>query len=263
MFFQWELVYYFNILNIKSSCFLQVINFFIMKIFYYSHSTILINCNNKNLLIDPFFTDNPIFIKKKINIEYYFNNLKVDYILVTHAHYDHTHDVEIFAKKNNCILISNYEIANFFSKKNIKTLGINYGSFLNFDFGLLRYVYAAHSSSFLDGTYGGNPGGFILKSEGKYIYISGDTSLTQEMKLIPNYINNEKLDLAILPIGGKFTMDINDALLASHFINCEKILGVHYNTFSLINIDENYSKKIFKKKNKKLILLDLNSYIKI
>ncbi|WP_185859084.1 metal-dependent hydrolase [Blattabacterium cuenoti] len=229
-----------------------------MKITFFSHSTFSLEIHDKYLLIDPFFSGNPVFQNK--NFLKYFDHLKkVDYILLTHAHYDHVCDVEFFSQKfNNVLVISNYEISNYFEKKGIKTYGMNYGSFISFSFGKLKYVWASHSSVFNDGTYGGNAGGFLLHTDEGNLYISGDTSLTSEMHIIPNF---GKLKLSILPIGGRYTMDIEEAIIASDFLKCKKILGVHYDTFEEIQINKNEAKKRFSKKGKELILLEMGETI--
>ncbi|WP_185863035.1 metal-dependent hydrolase [Blattabacterium cuenoti] len=221
-----------------------------MKITFFSHSTCIIEIHEKYLLIDPFFSENPVFK----NMNFLRSIQKIDYILLTHAHYDHVCDVELFSHKfNNVLVISNYEISNYFNKKGIKTYGINYGSFISFPFGKLKYIWAAHSSVFNDGTYGGNPGGFLLHTDEGNLYISGDTSVIYEMNLIPSF---GKLDLSILPIGGKYTMDIEEAIIASDFLKSEKILGVHYDTFEDIRIDKKQAKRKFFEKGKELILLE-------
>ncbi|AGW86039.1 UPF0173 metal-dependent hydrolase [Blattabacterium sp. (Nauphoeta cinerea)] len=221
-----------------------------MKITFFSHSTCILEIHEKYLLIDPFFSENPVFK----NINFLKSIQKIDYILLTHAHYDHVCDVEFFSHKfNDVLVISNYEISNYFNKKGIKTYGINYGSFISFPFGKLKYVWAAHSSVFNDGTYGGNPGGFLLHTDEGNLYISGDTSVMYEMNLIPCF---GKLDLSILPIGGKYTMDIEEAIMASDFLKSEKILGVHYDTFEDIQINKKQAKRKFFEKGKELILLE-------
>ncbi|WP_185866929.1 metal-dependent hydrolase [Blattabacterium cuenoti] len=221
-----------------------------MKVTFFSHSTCMLKVHEKYLLIDPFLSENPIF--RNENVFKLFK--KIDYILLTHAHYDHVCDVELLTRKyNNILVISNYEISNYFNKKGIKTCGINYGSFISFPFGKLKYIWAAHSSVFNDGTYGGNPGGFLLHTDEGNIYISGDTSVIYEMNLIPTF---GKLKLSILPIGGKYTMDVEEAIIASDFLKSEKILGVHYDTFEDIRIDKEQAQKRFFKKGKELILLE-------
>lgn len=135
---------------------------------------------------------------------------------------------------------------------------MNHGGSWVFPFGKVKYVNAIHSSSFADGTYGGNPGGFVIESEHKNIYIAGDTALTFDMKLIPL---RTKLDLAILPIGNNFTMDIDDAIIAADFLECDKILGYHFDTFGFIEINHNEAIKKFFDAGKDLMLLDIGASI--
>ncbi|WP_185850787.1 metal-dependent hydrolase [Blattabacterium cuenoti] len=226
-----------------------------MELTYFTHSTCLLKIREYSLLIDPFFTENPFFQEKEKTLlrEDFFSIKKLEYILITHAHYDHVCDVEFIARRFNSLIISNYEISSYYDKIGLQTYGINYGSFISFPFGYIKYVWASHSSVFKDGTYGGNPGGFLLHTEKGNIYISGDTSLTYEMKLIPTF---GKIKISILPIGGIYTMDIEEAIIASSFLKCDKILGVHYNTFKPIQINKKLAIKRFSEKKKKLFLLE-------
>ncbi|MNE61960.1 metal-dependent hydrolase [compost metagenome] len=137
---------------------------------------------------------------------------------------------------------------------------MNHGGSWNFDFGKVKYVSAIHSSSFPDGSNGGNPGGFVIESEHKNIYIAGDTALTMDMKLIPM---RTKLDLAIFPIGDNFTMDVEDAIIASDFVECDKILGIHYDTFGYIKIDHDDAIRKFFNKGKDLMLLKIGDSIEL
>jgi L-ascorbate metabolism protein UlaG (beta-lactamase superfamily) len=151
-------------------------------------------------------------------------------------------------------------VASHFGEKGLKYHPMNHGGSWKFDFGKVKYVNAVHSSSFPDGSYGGNPGGFVIESEHKNIYIAGDTALTMDMKLIPM---RTKLDLAILPIGNNFTMDVDDAIIASDFVECDKILGVHYDTFGYIEIDHEESIRKFFDKGKDLMLLEIGESIEL
>lgn len=137
---------------------------------------------------------------------------------------------------------------------------MNHGGSWKFDFGTVKYVNAIHSSSFNDGAYGGNPGGFVIEGEHKNVYIAGDTALTFDMKLITL---RTKLDLAVFPIGNNFTMDVEDAIIASDFVECDKILGCHYDTFGYIKIDKEEAKKKFFDKGKDLMLLEIGDSIDI
>ena len=188
------------------------------------------------------------------------NALKADYILLTHAHGDHIADVETIAKNTNATIVSNAEIAGFYANKGFETHPMNHGGSWNFDFGKVKFVQAIHSSSFPDGSYGGNPGGFVIEGEHKNIYIAGDTALTFDMQLIPL---RTKLDLAVFPIGNNFTMDIEDAIIASDFVECDKILGYHFDTFGYIEIDHKEAVKKFFDAGKDLMLLEIGESIEL
>ncbi|MFH6959926.1 metal-dependent hydrolase [Flavobacterium aquidurense] len=225
-----------------------------MKITFYGHASLGIEVGGKHILVDPFITGNPK--ASAIDIE----TLKADYILVTHAHGDHVLDVEAIAKRTNATIVSNAEITSYYAQREFKAHPMNHGGSWNFDFGKVRYVNAIHSSSFSDGSYGGNPGGFVIESEHKNIYIAGDTALTFDMKLIPL---RTKLDLAILPIGNNFTMDVEDAIIASDFIECDKILGYHFDTFGYIEINHEDAIRRFFDKGKDLMLLEIGESIEL
>lgn len=225
-----------------------------MKITFYGHSALGIEVKGKHLLIDPFISGNP----KASHIDV--NAIQADYILLTHAHQDHILDVETIAKRTNAVIVSNWEIATYYGNKGFQNHPMNLGGSWQFDFGTVKYVNAIHSSSFPDGTYGGNPGGFVIEGEHKNIYISGDTALTYDMKLIPL---RTKLDLAIFPIGNNFTMDVEDAIIASDFVACDKILGVHFDTFGYIEINHDEAIKKFFEKGKDLMLLEIGDFIEI
>ncbi|NJY63998.1 metal-dependent hydrolase [Salinimicrobium sp. CDJ15-81-2] len=226
-----------------------------MKITHYGHSTFSIEVKGIHLLVDPFISGNEK-VKDKVNIE----ELKADYILLTHAHQDHTLDAEAIAKRTGAVIISNFEITTHYENKGLEVHPLNHGGKWSFDFGTVKYVNAIHTSSFPDGNYGGQPGGFVIEGEHKNIYIAGDTALTMDMKLIPMHT---RLDLAILPIGDNFTMGIDDAILASDFVECDKILGCHYDTFGYIEIDHEEAKRKFYEKGKDLMLLEPGESIEL
>jgi len=225
-----------------------------MKITYLGHASLSIEIGGKHLLVDPFITANEL--AKSIDI----STLKAAYILITHAHQDHILDVETIAKRTNAKVISNYEIVMHFGNLKIDGHPMNHGGSWLFDFGKVTYTQAVHTSSFPDGSYGGQPGGFIIESKEGNVYIAGDTALTMDMKLIPMQTS---LDLAILPIGDNFTMGIESAIIASDFVSCSKVLGYHYDTFGYIEIDHEKAIESFKKKNKELILLEIGGHISI
>ncbi|OMP30915.1 metal-dependent hydrolase [Mangrovimonas sp. DI 80] len=225
-----------------------------MKITFYGHACLKIEVNDVHILVDPFITGNPK--ADQIDIE----TIKADYILLTHAHQDHTLDAEVIAKQNNAIIVSNFEVTNHYESKGIEVHPMNHGGKWDFEFGVVKYVNAIHTSSFPDGSYGGQPGGFVIEGEHKNIYIAGDTALTMDMKLIPM---RTKLDLAVLPIGDNFTMDVDDAIMASDFVECDKVLGYHYDTFGYIEIDHEEAKRKFFDANKDLMLLEIGEGIEL
>ena len=223
-----------------------------MTIQFLGHASLLLTIDEIKILIDPFISANP----KASHIV--LEDIKADYILLTHAHQDHILDTEVIAKRSGATIVSNFEIVSHYQKMGLNGHPMNHGGSWEFDFGTVKYVNAIHTSSFPDGTYGGQPGGFIIKAAQKTIYIAGDTALTYDMKLIPLQF---KLDLAILPIGDNFTMGVEDALIASDFLKCDKILGYHFDTFGYIEIDHKKSIKTFFEKDKDLILLAIGEFL--
>ena len=226
-----------------------------MKFTFYGHSCFAIEVSGKKLLFDPFITGNPL-AKDIIDI----NTIAADYILVSHGHGDHTGDLVAIAKNTGATVICCYEIYLWLQKQGIeKVHPMNFGSF-NFEFGELRFTPATHSSVLPDGTYAGNPGGFLLKSAEGNFYYSGDTCLTMDMQLIPRYAT---LDFAILPIGGNFTMNVTDAVMAAEFVQATKIIGVHFDTFGYIVIDHENAKKAFKGAGRELILAGIGESFEV
>lgn len=223
-----------------------------MKITFYGHASLGIEVGGKKIIVDPYISPNP----KASHIDV--DALEADYILLTHAHGDHIADVESIAQRTNALIVSNAEIAGYYEKKGFRTHPMNHGGSWDFDFGNVKYVNAIHSSSFPDGSYGGNPGGFVIEGERKNIYIAGDTALTFDMQLIPM---RTKLDLAIFPIGDNFTMDVDDAIVASDFVECDKVLGYHFDTFGYIEINHEEAIKKFFDVGKDLMLLEIGASI--
>lgn len=221
-----------------------------MTITYLGHAAFLLEIAGKHIIVDPFISANPL--ASHINID----DLKADYILLTHGHQDHVLDVEQIVQNNpNALIVSNYEIVSWYGEKGISGHPLNHGGKKVFDFGTVKYVNAIHSSVLPDGTYGGNPGGFVLWNADKCVYIAGDTALTQDMKLIPDTCPG--LDLAILPVGDNFTMGYEDAAVAADFIKCKQVLGCHYDTFPPIALDKEIAKQHFSANGKELILLEI------
>jgi L-ascorbate metabolism protein UlaG (beta-lactamase superfamily) len=226
-----------------------------MRFTFYGHACFSVELEGKKILFDPFISPN----EKAESIDV--DAIEADYILVSHGHEDHLADVESIAKRTGAILVSNFEIVTWFGKKGIENgHPMNHGGSWEFDFGTVKFINAIHSSSFPDGSYAGNPGGFIVSSKEKSFYYSGDTALTMDMKLIGEY---ENLDFAVFPIGDNFTMGIQSAVVASDFIKCNKIIGIHYDTFGYIEIDHATAINDFKVKGKELTLLEIGQTIEL
>ena len=217
-----------------------------MQFTYYGQAGFSVVIKGKTILFDPFITHNPL--AKNIDIK----SIKADYLFISHGHSDHTADAIKIAKQTDAMCVGAAEIGDWFMKKGIKKVHpINPGGPIKFDFGSVRGVTAVHSSSFDDGSYAGNPLGFVFTSDDGNFYFAGDTALTLDMQLIPRFA---KLNFAVLPIGGNYTMDASDAIIAADFIQCNTIVGVHYNTFDAIKIDTKKAVADFKAAGKTLLL---------
>lgn len=202
------------------------------------------------MLFDPFVTGNPLAGSADLS------NIRCDYILVTHAHGDHIGDLETVMQNNpHAVIVGIWEIHAYFSAKGYATHPMNKGGWWTFDFGRVKMVTAVHSSSFPDGSYGGDPAGYVVETPDGVFYHAGDTALTRDMELIP--MTCPLLDVAILPIGSNFTMNYQDAVLASDFIRCNQIVGCHYDSFGFIKIDHEAALAAFAEKGKDLILLEI------
>jgi len=220
-----------------------------MKITYYGHSCFTVETGGKILLFDPYITANPL--ASHINIK----SIKADYILISHGHDDHVADAVELANLTGAMVIANHEIVSWLKKQGIKkTHPMNIGGHWFFDFGKVKCVQAVHSSSLPDGSYGGNPMGFLIESDKGSFYYAGDTALTYDMKLIGDYKN---IRFAFLPIGNNYTMGIDNALIAAEFINCETIVGMHYDTSEFIKIDHQEAKQKFTNAGRQLHLLSI------
>lgn len=208
-----------------------------MKFTYYGHSCFAVEISGKTVVFDPFIRPNELAVKIR------FEDVKADYILVSHGHSDHVADCVDLAKQTNATVVGPFETVNWLHSQGVTDYHpVNHGGKWKFDFGTVKCTSAIHSSSMPDGSYGGNPIGYIVKAE-KNFYYSGDTALTMDMQLVPRWA---KLDFAILPIGDNFTMDYEDAIIAAELIQCKNIVGVHYDTFGFIKIDHQKVNNAFK-----------------
>lgn len=220
-----------------------------MIVTYFGHSCFLVEVNGKNLLFDPFITPNEL--AKSIDVA----SIKADYIIVSHGHEDHVADLISIAKRTGAKVVASWEIHTWLNKNGVNnTHPMNTGGKWMFDFGKVKCVKAEHSNSLPDGTYGGNSMGFIIESPEGNFYYAGDTALTYDMKLIGDY---RKLNFAFLPIGDNFTMGVDNAIIASDFINCKNIIGMHFDTFGFIKIDHKDAENKFRLAGKNLTLMQI------
>jgi len=207
-----------------------------MKFSYYGHACFSVETGGKKVLFDPFITPNEL--AKNIDV----NSIEADFILVSHGHSDHVADCVSIAKRTGATVAGPFETVSWINNQGIEKFHpLNHGGKWTFDFGTVKCTNAIHSSSLPDGSYGGNPLGFIVTGE-KSFYYSGDTALTMDMQLVPRWA---KLDFAILPIGDNFTMGYEDAIIAAEMIQCKTIIGVHYDTFGYIKIDKQKVQQAF------------------
>lgn len=209
-----------------------------MKLTYYGHSCFSVEIKGKHILFDPFVTYNEL--AKAIDV----NSIPADYIFLSHGHADHFADCVSVAQRTGATVVAAWEIHEWLNRNGVaNTHPMNTGGKWNFDFGAVKCVVAQHSSGLPDGSYGGNPMGFVFTTEEGNFYYSGDTALTMDMQLIPRWA---KLDFAVLPIGDNFTMGIEDAVQAAEWVNVDHTVGVHYDTFGFIRVDHEKAREMFR-----------------
>lgn len=206
-----------------------------MKIRYYGQSAVQLSHRNMSLIIDPFLTGNPLTQVKPRNIH-------VQYILVTHGHFDHIGDTLKLAKQNRATVIAEYELAEYLTRQGVNTFSMNIGGPAQFPFGSVELTQALHSSSIIQAkpfkiTYTGSPVGFLIRMAGRTIYHAGDTGLFLDMKGVIGARN--RIDVAFLPIGGVYTMNPPQAVQAAKWVRPKLTIPIHYNTFPVIRQNPN------------------------
>lgn len=221
-----------------------------MKVTYFGHSCLLVDVAGTKLLFDPFVTGNPA-TTGLVDVD----AIPADYVLLSHGHADHVGDAQAILKRTGATLISNFEIVSWFTGRGVKKAHpMNHGGGFNFPFGRVHYVSAIHSSVLPDGSYGGNPGGFVIATPGGTFYFSGDTALTMDMKLIGE---DHRIDWAALCIGDNFTMGPRDAARCAQWVGTTEVVGIHYDTFPPIVIDHAAAREEFARAGVNLHLLGI------
>lgn len=196
------------------------------------HGSWAMKIGESDVLLDPFLDENPSASCKAADLE-------ADFILVSHGHFDHVADVAPIANRTGATVVAIYEIADWFAKNHdVKnTIGMNLGGGVDLAFGRVSMTLAHHSSQLPDGSYGGNPAGFLIAAEGKRVYFACDTAFFGDMQFIGKPEGTPTLDLAVLPIGDHFTMGPADAVAATKLIEPKKVAPAHYNTWPPIEQD--------------------------
>lgn len=190
------------------------------------HSAFSMDIDGHSVLFDPFLTGNPLAAAAP-------ESLEPEILFISHAHGDHTADALSIATRTACSVVGNVEVAAWFKRHGVQeTHGQNTGGSADYGFLTAKLTAALHSSSFPDGTYGGDPNGFLItsKASGKRLYFAGDTALFSDMQLI----GEAGIDVAFLPIGDYFTMGVADSVRAIQYLNPRYVVPMHYNTFGQI-----------------------------
>jgi L-ascorbate metabolism protein UlaG (beta-lactamase superfamily) len=221
-----------------------------MNTTYYGHSCFEIEYADKSMLFDPFIRPNPL--ASHIEVEH----LNPDFILLSHGHEDHVADAVEIAQRSGAQCVSIFEVHSWLSAQGVsQSHPMNIGGEWAFGEIKVRMTPALHSSSLPNGQYAGLAAGFVLSQASEpTVYFAGDTALFSDMQLIGK---RQSLDLAFLPLGGNFTMDVQDAVQAAQWLGVNKVVGMHYDTFGYIKIDQTGAKAAFAEAGIELELLNI------
>jgi len=200
-----------------------------VKATFLGHSCVTLTDGKHDLIIDPFISGNPKSAGKA-------DEIKADYVLISHGHGDHVGDGIDIAKRNKATVIANFELANLCGSEGCEVHPLHIGGGFDFDFGRVKLTIAHHGGGYGPDAsrYTGPPVGFLITIDNKIIYHPGDTGLFLDMKLIGD---RNEIDLAFLPIGDNFTMGVDDAVTAVEFLHPAKVVPIHYDTFDMIHAD--------------------------
>jgi len=213
---------------------------------YIGHSAFEIRNNEKSILIDPLVSSNH---------KYDWEKLDITDIFLTHAHRDHVGEAIEIAKKKNATITAIFELANYCEEQGCKVNGVNFGGWLNYEWGKAIFLPAFHSSSLPDGRYGGSAASILLDIDNVKIYHAGDTCLNAEMKLVKELY---RPGIALLPVGGHYTMDVEHAAVAAEWIGAPTVIPMHYNTFPAIEADLERFARLVQRNNLNTVVLNPN-----
>ncbi len=198
-----------------------------MEIEYLGHSAFAIRDGGKEVLVDPFLSDNP---KAPLSA----SDVRPDLVLVTHAHHDHLGDAVDLSKRFDCPVLSVSEINDHLEERGARVLQGNIGGEIQLSFCWVKMFPAVHSSSFEDGRYGGEPCSFLIKMGGRTVFHAGDTALFNDLSLVADEVD---IDLALLPVGGTYTMGAKEAVKAMRLLRARIMVPMHYDTWKSIAVD--------------------------
>jgi L-ascorbate metabolism protein UlaG (beta-lactamase superfamily) len=221
-----------------------------ITITWHGHATFVLDIDGTPVVVDPFLSpNNPVSTVTA-------DDVQTEFILQTHGHGDHISDTVALARRTGALVIGNFEICNWINAQgHDNTHAMNTGGGYDFDFGRVVMTPALHSSGLPDGSYGGDPGGFVLTSAGRKIYLAGDTALFSDMALIGRASD---IDLAVIPIGDNFTMGPDDALIALDYLKPRVVIPCHYNTWPLIAQDgQAWAERVRQQTNAEPVILEV------
>jgi L-ascorbate metabolism protein UlaG (beta-lactamase superfamily) len=225
------------------------------NITFYGHACFSVEIDGVRLLFDPFITGNEAALSIDVS------SIHPDFIILSHGHQDHILDAETIAKQSGAPIISNFEIVTWYQGKGIdNAIPMNHGGTVDCDGVKVKMTNAVHTSSFPDGSYAGQPAGFVVTGKDQSFYYSGDTALHYDMKLIAEAGG---VDFAMLCLGDHFTMGVDDAVRAAEFVGTNNVVGMHFDTFPPITIDHDTAIQAFQKAGLSLKLPEIGEEFQI